>query len=591
MAESSQFVSQSGYEAAVAQARSIYGSGSSSSSSGSSNGATQKSSPSSGNSVSQSSGNKTVQAEYISGGKGGTTYLITEADGRQHSIAASGISQADLAKYNEEKAAKAAASGDTEKAAYYSGAAANNRAAANYENATGITKTYGPGTGVTYDATESMQFDPAVGKVTMDNTAKVYQAGHGLEEYSYVDTKGALTVKSDAVYPGTSGIVSQIDVAGTKALNEAINNGTLQIQGTNPAGDLILAADLSDKSTIENINKILEQAGSQSFSTDGQVIATAADYMPEKTAWDTASDFVDYFAEYPTTLASSGRPGDVLMSAAATVALPNDLVGTIKKMTDGRWDEITWEDGLWSVVDALSLIPGVGLLKLGKVGKALKFGSFGIQGAATAGPAYEYTTALLGIGDDTNADPSEVNANISSGDGSKDTNINNTLTQSNQPTMQLAYNPATGTIYLTQENSTTPTNQPQGNLSTENIRTQEADALQTQQIIPSENQGGITSQTAENLALQAALSAALAGAYGAQGGEGSGGGGDGITIINETSGGSGGSSNGSSGSSGLSDAIGQITPYIIPVALVVGGIIALSLLTKKSKSGSRRAAA
>ena len=292
-----------------------------------------------------------VQPVYVSGGAGGNTYRVVNPDGTSYQFAASGISLADASKYYAEKAANTS---DPAKAAEWMRAAGDFAAAANYEEVSGIRAKYGAGTGMTYDATASLDAiaTPSGYRAFLWDTAEAYPAGQGLTDSSTVSTFGLMTV------PRTLATTSALYPSSTSP-ETAIGNSLTE---NSPA-----AAGNANAFKI-GVQDLLKQNDGSSY--EGQDVLTGMGQM------------VDSFASLPETVAEGNGALGFAGGLALTCLLPTDLVKTVKKITDGKANEVTGWDIAYSLIDAISLIPVAAPLKLLKVAKAgaVIGGSLGLTG-------------------------------------------------------------------------------------------------------------------------------------------------------------------------------------------------------------------
>lgn len=324
----------SSHEEARAAAGISSGTNKSSSSSSSGSSTTQTSSKTSSNSAgttssspsSQSLSNEvkniTVQPEFISSGNGGVTYRVIDENGKSHGIAVSGRSAQDAANEFANKATMALARGDTAKAEKYQQSAAEFQAVANYEQLSGVMDVYGKSTGITYDASSSLKLTDSakVGSsstAVLGNTAYTYPTGKSLTDSTPTETLAPMEVSS-------------------------ILGGTVKKENSSTSSN--------------SSNSLTESSGAGSPTASAPEAPSNFDMFMTM-----GSDLVDSFANLPDTLMNSGTLPGAVGGFAATALLPNDLVKTIKKASDGNADEITGWDIAYSAADVLGLIPFVGL--------------------------------------------------------------------------------------------------------------------------------------------------------------------------------------------------------------------------------------
>lgn len=572
---------------------------------------TQKSPPSSGNSISTSSpspGSLTVQPTYISGGKGGNTYIITYSDGTQNQIAASGQSLADSAKYYQEKADQAAAKGNTSQAAKYQKSANEFAAAANYEKESGVTNTYGTTTGKTYDATASIYLNESGTGVKVADTALEYKAGYGVTDSHQATT---LTAKEVSTKLGES-LQSAPKPAVTTTLTGSGNNSAplavlpantpLQISGTASTSGLTwyAAPETLGTSQYSRYNSDGTEKGipQMLFENIGNNIgsltsATASGGLPG--LWSGLGSLVDGYVESSNWMLEQEDPVIHGMGIFNTIASTPDLFNVSKKLVEGKADELSPTDYAFAGLDALTFTPVVGLIAGAvKSGKAAKTTAKTIEGIAepvkTPGKASDEVLSLIRTGDGASntveemtkfekiSDTPDALAGVQKGSSKGIGKVEKVLSTGSYVAQGalIAAPIATGIIksYLEDDDPNQGDNGDDGN------KDATIDLNEKPQKIWDDNpyhweynpdeQRPYSEQDISDI-----LSAALAGLSGSQTSGGAGGGGD-ITIVNETPAASGNSS----------DWFEQIKPYIIPalIAIVIIALIAFSGNDKKTKS-------
>lgn len=266
----------------------------------------------------------TVQPVYISGGSGGTTYRVVNPDGTSYQIATTDT----LAGTAQYFADKAASTSDPVKAAEWAKAAGDFAAAANYElTNSNIRATYGSGTGVTYDATTALTLDYATGKTYIDpSKVEQYTAGNGL-----------LGSESSKAYYNAQSMSRTLG----GSLGTALGSNIADSAGTSGAGDpsdVVLGNQL--KSTV-NLDEVMSRG----------------------------SDLVNGFLSVPDMLSENLGFGGTVAGMAYDVVLPTSVVGTLKKVFDGRIEDVTATDWIGTVADILFFVPGFQWVKFAKIAK------------------------------------------------------------------------------------------------------------------------------------------------------------------------------------------------------------------------------
>ena len=601
---------------------------------------TQKSPPSSGNSISTSSpspGSLTVQPTYISGGKGGNTYIITYSDGTQNQIAASGQSLADSAKYYQEKADQATAKGNTSQAAKYQKSANEFAAAANYEKESGVTNTYGTTTGKTYDATASIYLNESGTGVKVADTALEYKAGYGATDSTQTKTLTAKEVSTKLGEALSSAPKPEI----TTTLTGSGNNPSSPLAAGNAAalvnaletGNLSNVGWLSSTPTLANTTTLTGSGNNTSLSEPpryqwddskgvfenliegtaynfnktfaepfqaggiGGVISNAP--VAIGAAWTEAGQTVDNYILWSDQALASDDPLQKTLGVVNTILSPVDAIRVGKMITDGRAGEITGENGAWALLDVATLVPVAGwaakaaaLGKLGKLSKLTKAAD-GLTDAAKAGDAAE-DAAKIGKKSDnipTALQPADA-ANLEKDIAKLEKDIAK-LEKTTKATNAVGTAGTLGQVGLLGvtavseiiANLLEDDDPNQGDNGDDGNKDATIDLNEKPQKIWDDNpyhweynpdeQRPYSEQDISDI-----LSAALAGLSGSQTSGGAGGGGD-ITIVNETP----------AASSSSSDWFEQVKPYIVPalIAIVIIALIALSGKDgKKTKSKGAR---